>query len=787
MTSFSTDSNTEQNPPIYLDTSLRSSTPSLDLLVVHKDGRIRCLSENLAVEHWVSAVELEGQNLEYMTTVNMEQARTGLLKNREDVLAILNNGSVSDSVMPPLLVLVTSSLNDTAQGSGLLQLISLARHYDNVEISSVPPHPSPPQYLLSIQLPHSKEVENDSSNYHLHKSSGRLYRYQSKAIAIYDLSALAPHLDQLMHTENKMQSCLRLSSSLLATSDSNLISVLDSRYFSVQAQEPLRKNTVRTTEDNEESFQLPESDTQLLSFFPSSRTIIALQKRTLLAFQLAGAGEHNSSPRDFKCGTLADALGRGGDFRLPKANGNEGVYIPRQLGKLVGIATSTKRWRKREVEFDALVRDGDVEGFDRCFSEALGLDVRDGELDIKAEKHISTPAKLTRHSYKISFILSRIFKLDRGISTESSEPQLELSCTILPTKTFQWLVVNNFLTQREVELALRLRGFLYPSQDLPPCSIIQAISKYDPSLQTLMFMLAESTPLTTQEIICAMRYSLTVLQQSHNLSNMQLITAEGEGVSDSESNIELPLANGNLNETSESPKPEQDADKAHDAHAVMRTCLARLSQYHDSDIHKAFQQELSSPILISLVDFLRAELAGGGWFSHYSDDTTLPQEQFSPHSSQITIIAKLLNRAIDCLGSSAWLLDPSASKESVNKIAFLKAEISAALEGIEEATYVQGLVHEVLLASKYAPRVPKFKMTNGVPEVNEIGMSLAKPITIAIGGSESNALPLGLKPADYIDTTTVGAGGEKRKRSMRDIGMLKSKKVEAYSFERILV
>ena len=49
-------------------------------------------------------------------------------------------------------------------------------------------------------------------------------------------------------------------------------------------------------------------------------------------------------------------------------------------------------------------------------------------------------------------------------------------------------------------------------------------------------------------------------------------------------------------------------------------------------------------------------------------------------------------------------------------------------------------------------------------------------------------LPLGLNlDKDRVPLTKVGAGGEVMRRSRRDIGDLKSRRVGEYSFERIVI
>ncbi|KAL8946913.1 MAG: hypothetical protein Q9183_007845 [Haloplaca sp. 2 TL-2023] len=191
------------------------------------------------------------------------------------------------------------------------------------------------------------------------------------------------------------------------------------------------------------------------------------------------------------------------------------------------------------------------------------------------------------------------------------------------------------------------------------------------------------------------------------------------------------------------------------------------------------------------MDLLRMKLAQNGWLSHYTEDTgpSLNQAQRQNHDNdQISRITKLLNCVIDSLGTGGWLLDQNATGgESTTKametVSYMKAEIAAALEGIEESTYLQGMLGEMLLCGKAALNSSEYQTANSsrVPRTGvQIGWSNNED-------PDRKLLPLGLRLEQNIPLTKVGAGGELQRRSRRDIGHLKSKRVPKYSFERILV
>ena len=122
--------------------------------------------------------------------------------------------------------------------------------------------------------------------------------------------------------------------------------------------------------------------------------------------------------------------------------------------------------------------------------------------------------------------------------------------------------------------------------------------------------------------------------------------------------------------------------------------------------------------------------------------------------------------------------------ETADTISYMKAEISAALEGIEEATYLRGILGEMLLCGKEALQQGERKMIGKAQDHGPI-----KPLTIALHDEgQERILPLGLHPTTpAISKTRIAAGGEVVERTARDIGRLKSRMVGKYSFERIVI
>lgn len=176
---------------------------------------------------------------------------------------------------------------------------------------------------------------------------------------------------------------------------------------------------------------------------------------------------------------------------------------------------------------------------------------------------------------------------------------------------------------------------------------------------------------------------------------------------------------------------------------------------------------------------------------------------------------------MDAVGPSGWIsaipaagdfedsdsVTAAASRE-MELIADMKSEVSAALAGVEEATYLKGVLCEYL---RFADQVDtpattsedalakmdaeasgpshlvRYEKLNGAdlmvftrPGEGEDGYD---------GDAGGKMLPLSLKAAstDVSRTKTKKSTGEVKNRSSREIGYLRRKAAGKYSFERLII
>jgi hypothetical protein len=169
-----------------------------------------------------------------------------------------------------------------------------------------------------------------------------------------------------------------------------------------------------------------------------------------------------------------------------------------------------------------------------------------------------------------------------------------------------------------------------------------------------------------------------------------------------------------------------------------------------------------------------------------ADEAEIVNKDAEVPDNAIILISSLLNNCVDAVGAGGWLSgearlvdgDPFEAEEL---IASLKLEVSAALEGIEEAVYLKGLTSEMIrYGDGVQAAMPK-------PASETQAEKRSKPIILPPLDQDLKTLPLGLKAEKQISLLKAAAGGAVHKRTRRDIGYLKSQKVGKYSRERIII
>ncbi|CAK7266335.1 hypothetical protein SEPCBS57363_002041 [Sporothrix epigloea] len=237
----------------------------------------------------------------------------------------------------------------------------------------------------------------------------------------------------------------------------------------------------------------------------------------------------------------------------------------------------------------------------------------------------------------------------------------------------------------------------------------------------------------------------------------------------------------------------------------------------------------------SLIEVLRKQMVDQGWATRYVDlegtsgkganaaTTATEGADAAPLNYSIRLIADLLCRCVDAVRPGEWLINDedvaatvatatAANGDSLGPVnglapepvasggdffALLKWQVSAALEGVQEALYLRGLVGETVRygmgIEKMAARAANVAKKEARANSNATD-SVVRPQVISGSSSTAtvNGLPLGLRaPAGLarhadVTPTRLSSGNEVVRRSKREIGHLTSKKVGPYTLERIV-
>ncbi len=746
------------------------------LLAVHESGEVNCYSENLEKLEWSAAVRGGSKDqdgavpvrVEHAVVTTVEQVRKSILKNREDVLATRNAGQ--KQTHGSLLLLVTSIDASGKRENALPQMQVFSIEAQNTELSGlVQKSRSQLQRLTSFSIPQPAETRCEKTRFSFHVDSGTLYQQTTDTVLVYDLNGSVPRLaHQARLGLEHISSCLRLSPTLVAITSTASVSIMSLPYCSLQAQVNLDAKSWRCgTAWNSNSGSTQHAAPQLLSYFRPLGLIVALNGRRLVAIQTSSisSGKGVSRKRN-RGGLLVDSLGRGMsiDQRLPQRESSKNAI--QDFGTYLPSSNVDAEWTHQRSTLDSFLSKGDINGFSDFLAPLVGIGVAE------------TPQVDQR---KISYLLNKLFKMQ----SDTERGDHEIAVAFWPAKICAWLMQKGLFTLDRVESALKHYQFLLLTSKLAQDSIISALGSWDPTLQVLASLLSSPAVIRPQELVHVL---LTLTNSSQDpLDGAPNLLTNGPDHTSSIS-IQSPPQG-----PSPPPKPSEEIRTL-----ILHLALTRLHPTPSKHLTQALQP-LPPASLLQLVDLLRLALANAGWLSPYTSAPLTPPST-PPHSnpnSQIQQISHILTSVLDALGPTGWLLGSSAITSrstgtdgsiSANTINHMKAEISAALEGIEEATYLRGLLGEMLVCGKGAllPSASMSSNSKSQSQKREGAGGAIKPMSVPLE-AESAFLPLGLKRAKAVPLTKVGAGGEVIRRSRRDIGRLKSRQVGKYSFERIVV
>lgn len=853
--------------------SSQSRDPTQDVLTVHADGQVVCLSADLTTERWSenlsslyrsqdSSQEKNGIAVEHISYTEAAAARKGLLKGREDVIALLDPTLDGDSGLleaTRLLCVVTAEAQPAVTKSKprKLQLYALRPRSPDSITSRRPAM----QHLLTWDLPTPHIRSHDPARqplYNIHALSGTLHQLLAGTITTYDLSGTLPRIiSELGDDASSFQSFVRLSSSLLLASSATTCGIYDVKYDSVQAVIPLGSDAeaVANSKRKQDKSAANLGSLVLLTYFGDIGLAVGLADDELVGIHIGTDVVPSKRTRATE-GLLIDSIGRGiGKKSARTEKTRQSTLAKPPKGCLVGPTGSLdSTWPEKMAELDRHLGNGDIDDFERLFAESVGIPLAENTLpnagdsapkvlrngtnqpsrangdtqsdsgvradvdkvdgtspefensslmlveerplaDWQFPTHISSRYRQA-HRHKAMYALRKIFSLvssSDGSFQEENDTPGSITIQFYPPNLFHWLVVSGSLTPDMITQALRTSSDASHSSASVIASpdIISAIVEYDPEMHLLYSILDGPSHLDISQTVKAIQLLIRSLDNKPIPAPTPLLTNGTTSVANDTSNDDN---DANLAEAEDAASSDLDhaLSTLEDGLAIrsrsLRTALTKLYSFPASHVASALRTTLSHHEIIFLIQILRIELADGGWTARYIDagPSGRSDEAGDPSDRGIVIIAELLNCALDAIGAAGWLVSGlnAADGGAEDLLHSLRLEISAALEGTHEASFMRDLLDDFCRYGAKKQRTP------GLPSA-KAQRRKGKPVTITTGTAEEAAekriLPLGFKVESRVPETKVSAGGQVKVKSKREIGYEISRKVGKYSFERIVI
>lgn len=765
-------------PVIFLSTEAFAAregdtTEKILLLAVHQDGVTSCYDQHLQSQLWSEPLEevangplaSKASQTHFVASLSMDQAHKSLLTRSGD---IRTSGSLASDDSGSRLLFIISTISPLQERSKKPSVtVKLCNISASAESSILLHSQSRFKDLFSYVLPVPHSLHGKESRFSLHASSGTLYQETPDSIGIYHLNDTSACLTHVLPCSNgQLHSSLRMSSNFILTLKGTTLSLLDLPYCSLRATTDLstvRAKSSSTPTKSRNKNRSIHKVPRLLAYFVKHKVALVYFNSNIVAIPVLEEAFQQISRKRKRPGLLLDSLGHGfaieGSQRSDTGRNTQSGQVKRDLA----LAMS-------EEKLQDLIKRGNTARFDDCMMSEIQ--------SIGRRQFFANP-------HRVSFILSNMFhpQASTTIGDDGRGAFTNLTITFWPSRTVGVLLEETLLTLDRVESALRHFGCLSPITKLDPVTLIDAVVKWDSSLALLQTILDSSSPLSPLELTRALVASSQTSQYTSFQETRLLKNTEDPRSEHGDMEMALvatnPAANGPASST-------ESLDNGVRRQKVMNLALQRCSTVPLSSLTKAFKRTSTKPQLRNLVDHLRITVAQHGWLSPY--DFSFDDLSKEPAANdQLAIIAHLLNSILDALGPAGWMLGPRPQTETIadpaDTLSYMQAEVSAALEGTEEAMYLKGVLGEMLLCGKEALKV---RPQRGLTDKAKSRQRLVKPTTVQLA-KEDPLLPLGLKLKQPIRMTKIGAGGEVIKRSARDIGRLKSRMVGKYSFERIVI
>lgn len=748
-----------------------------NLVVVCTNGDIFSLDPEQLGQRWKesasrlsrdeASIPVSSYSVQSVLVTSASEVVEGVFDGRADSFtAALPQASLNEG--GPDAIVVVSHLVRNGTHERQLSILGILPEHEQPEAAV--------QHMLQVHsapVPSQQPLDDDSSrDYKLHLQSGSLLELRDDVLVVYDVTKAVATVKHAQRMQGAT-SFLRLSGhSTLAASPTHL-SVYNPTFHSLQATVPVHiSNLAPGSDDSNSAYTLS-------SYFRRLDLAVGLYDNLLIGVQVEPPKA--GGKRGHGDGLLIDSIGKGTPREALQARPSKRMRSSALASLLPGsVAGNYMETCLQEMDrADELLAQDDLKSFEELMAEKfqVTLEARDPTDEQEGKglpdwKWLSRPSQYPTVDRRWAlYAISRVITLD----AEAEDANEAVRLLLASSNVFIYLVVAGHLTLSNIRAAFR---DAQPGPEVLEAALAEGLVlrlvEVDPTLELLVTYVLV-TKLGPVELLMAVRAIMRSLDYVRDpFKSPNLLTDGSVGATEEDETIRMELDQLEWQlETTEHHLSDKTATRARG----LTVALAKLGAHPSQAVVRALRAHLRADETFSLIFVLRGELVRGLWTSKYVG-VTVPgrDEPEAPPDDSICLIAGLLSRCIDAVGPGGWLLnDAMAVEGGADFLSALKLEASAALEGVQEAVELSGVLSEVVRYSAAVRRLGK-KGRRGV-----VGGEEGRDGVPA----EGNWLPVGLKAGKPVSKEKVVSGGEVVKRSQREIGHLVSREVGAYSVERL--
>jgi len=727
------------------------------LLVSHSNGDVELVNADLSTTRWQprsSPDQKEPYTVEHVSILDTKSARMGILRGRQDALALLEQTATAERGGSLLCRIVR-----TGTGRQLESYTIVDTAQNNLQTTQ-----SILRLLVTYELPSTSHSQSKSAHYELHPTSGHLSQLLDGKLTIYDLTGTVPKvLTQIVEDVEAIEGFVSMSDFSVLTLTRSTATLRETSFGSIKASTPLASTLAPSRRGKKRKRDDPTVAEMPLAVaaFGDVGVVVCLVGCELVALQI-GQGPPNEKLRKSDGTLLSDVLGRG------HADHGDGA--------------TNKGWTQWKADVDELITLRAIENLEKLvFSIGSGGNRRKRENPKHGQCAESNDGMSKVSMDKALYVLSKTFSY-------RAEDGQRLEIGIASSKILEWLASVGVLSAWHIERALLNTALTTSRVSLKSGDVMAAIQRIDTDFQLTRNLLVLPVHWDVAEIVQALRY----VTQSFDTpaADKRLLALPAPPSVNGSPDMEHGELNGDHEEIeSESRAAENEIAVVMNAldtglelrSDTLRVILLRLHTFSAGSITAAMRESMTHGELIFIVHMLRIELADGGWTSKYIDvgdedirdglvnTRTGELERDGPNDQAVQAIGDLLNCAVDAIGTSGWLVGQSSSSLRTDElIDSLRAEVSAGLEGCYEATTLSALLME-LKRSAAAHESARNRRTCEADY-------LESPEHAMLPLSPSADLP-----------SALHKGGKRQEKSKMAIGEEKSRQVGKYSFDRIRI